>query len=368
MKRKLVSLAFALAAALSLLAATLVLADPDMPFYGEAHATGVDLDLRLNVTGITVDVEVEVGREEAEIQGAAGVVSTQGQGWGVLVTETSALIDASVAVVNTSAGASTAVPDVVEDTDFVLNLNSLLVDTGLISSTTRAESLATRQTVGKGIVDGLFVMGDPLGIDAFVVAETVSETVHVVSTAAGSAANEEALARLEGVSVNLFPTVGQQEILSADVVSATAATSCDSDPAVMNSAAVDYGFVNLEVLGVPVVVTDPGTQIVVDLFGVDVAIVTIGPEHDTTVTNGTADAHSQALRIDLIADVGLLQAGTVVNLASTQAYCQIPTPTDVNLSGFSGENSASLTPTAVTLGAILLPALYLALRRRAARV
>jgi hypothetical protein len=342
MRKRYVAVSLSLVVALLLLGVTAALADPTMPFSGSASAVAIETDLQLDVTAVTVEVGILVGSEYAGITGASGDVDTGGDGDGVIVSETSPLIDADIEVVHTEAAASTTSTDVDTDTDFVLSFDSLLVDTALISSTTRAESLATRQTLGQGTVDDLSIFGNPLGIDAFVEAETVTESAHVISTAAGTSVGEEAEARIEGAAVNLFTVTGVETIVSADVMTATATSMCDSATGNPNTADANYGFVNLMVNGVPVVIQDPGTQVTATIGTTDVAVVTIAPVYVTSIGPDSASAAATALRVEIIADVGAVEAGTVIDFAATETDCMTAAPTNVSLSSLSGAGRSSL--------------------------
>ncbi len=331
MKTRFLLIVSVLIIGLSLLAVTVALADPLDPFGGTAEAVAIDANLSISVVGATtVDVGAIVISETAKISGAGGVVSTNGAGKGIGISESSPLINADIDIVQTQAMRDTNSPGSTTDDDFVATLNTLLVDTDLITSTTRSDSLTTRQTIGEGSVDNLSVFSDPIGIESLLQANTITSLVNTASTASGTDVNETAAADLEGVSAALFPSTGLEQIVTADVISSNTATTCDSETD--NTAFADYNFVNLQIQGVSVNVDTPGAQVIVEINNVDVAVVTIAPVLSQNVTSTTASAEAVALRIEILEDIGSLTSGTIINLATSRSSCYTPEPTAVGLS------------------------------------
>jgi hypothetical protein len=340
MKSRLIAIAIAVSIAASLLLFTIVLADPADPFSASAEATAIDANLLVDILpspGSEADVGVLIGYENADITGTVSAIETGGNGLGVRVTENSPLIAAAVEVVTSSSYTDTTSPGTDSETDSLLTLDTLLVDTAAISSTSTSESLATRFTTGQGYGNDLEVFGDPLGLSAILNAATISETAHTESTAAGDSVMSSAEVRIEDFSSSLFPVLGQTVIVTADVITSNASVVCDDDAE--ETASAGYNFVNLEVQGVPVVVTTPGTQVTITIATVDVAVLTIGPVLEENTTNTSANASAVALRLELIADVGALDSGTVINLASSTASCNVTEPLAVKNQGLSAQHN-----------------------------
>ncbi len=362
MKSRLIAIAMAVSIAASLLIFTIALADPADPFSASAQATAVNGSLIADLNISSVTVGVLVGQQTAGITGTVSAVQTGGSGVGVSVTEASALIDANVQLIASESYTDTTDPGNDTDTDVLANIETVLLGTTAISSTSESESLATRFTTGRGFINEMRVNGGPGGA-GLISTGVISETAHTESTAAGFDVSANSAVSIEDLSASLGLAIAPTEIITAAAITSSADVLCD-DLVGNESAMADYNFVDLYVQGQEITVNTPGTEVTVTVGTTDVAVLTIGPEIIENVAPTSAQASVVALRLEFISDFGLIETGSVIDVGASEASCDVSQALAITNQGMEVQQQG--LPAAVvgfgfialTLGTIIL------LRRR----
>lgn len=363
MKTRLTAIAAAVSIAATLLVFTIALADPADPFSAAAEGTAVNANLTVGLTAppFDVDIGVLVGQENSRITGTVSAIETGGIGTGVLVTEDSPFIDAVVQLIATESYKDTTDPGNDTDTDFLASITSLLLNTAVISSSSESESLDPRFTTGEGIINDLEINGGELGA-AIIQAGTVSETAHTQSAAAGLDVTANSAVSIEDFSSSLGLALAPTEIITAAAITSSAEVFCD-DPIGNESATTDYNFVDLYVLGQEITVFTPGTKVTVTIATVDVALLAIGPEVVEETTATSAQATVVPLRLELLTDFGLLVTGSVIDIGTSTASCQVSEALAITNQGIEAQQK-SLPVAFIAFGLVALTGSTVAIWQR----
>lgn len=349
---------------------------PDVAFTGSADAAGVDVSLVLVPAVLAVDIDV--ARQHADLAGAANTpVSTSGRGDGIDVAVViGSLAGAAVDIVNASSNKTyDGNSSPVTDADSLVNVDTLLVDTGIIGTNTSSQVTGTlADSFGQNGVNGLSVYRNSLGTLNLVTANTITSTVQSQTNTVGP--NHDVVstssARIEGAAVSLGPLLGLTDpVVTADLIQANASATNDGTVTDMNAAA-SVSFVNLMVNGVNLSAAPPNTVVNLLVLGVPVARVTVRPIIGTTITQNLSTARTVALRIEVLAVAGLV--GTTIDLGVANAAAAVGNtfngnsgPLALALTGFA----ASVTPPgglalplSLGMAVAVLPTVIVVLRRR----
>lgn len=354
------TLHLSLALALLLLSVTPIFAMPGRPFQGTAEAKGVEVALDIGLA----QLDVAVGTQQGAILGNEGEpLETSASGNGVTVEVVSGILpDATINLVNAaSLRRSGDEEGSHNDHAWLATVNSLIVDTGVLSATTYA--YLTHPLVGNsgaGHTAGLTVYRDVLGTLPLVQAAAITQDT-TTSIPEGDELHSEARSQVEGLTISLGGSLNN--ILTLDSLIATVQSSSDGTKGGA-SAASEVEFVNLIIAGTDYSLAPPNTVVAIrNALGQPVAQVTIKPVLETTLTPTLSTADAVALRIDVLAIAGLVGTRIDLGQASSQSTAQfVMPPTTVEVASFEAPTQHP-HPLALALGTSGLLLLLLVTRR-----
>lgn len=348
-----------IALSLILLSVTPAFAIPGRPFQGTAEAKGLEVVLDLGLARL----DVGVGTQQSSVLGPdSAPLETSASGNGVTVALVSGILpDATINLVNAASLRRSGDDEETHDDSAILAaVNSLIVDTGVLSATTHAYLTPSLMgSHGTGSTTGLTVYRDVLGTLPLVQATALTESTSTTLPEDGLIS--ESQSQLEGLALSLGGSLNN--VLTLDSLLTSVQTSSDGTEKGA-SATAEVEFVNLMIAGTDYSLAPPNTVVAIrNVLGQTVAQVTIKPLLQTSATPNLSSAEAVALRIEILAILGL--TGTRIDLgqASTQSTAQVSTPpTVVEVASFDAPPNYSL-PLTLALGASGLLVLVIVIHR-----
>lgn len=306
-----------------------VLARPSEPFSSLAVSTAIQTTLNL----VTANVRVTLGRQEARINAPnVATATTSGQGMAVQTKLTTGLlVGADVALVRSASSAQSTAPGAPStDAASLLTADTLLVDSGVLTTTTTsAITTVAYETAGSGAQSSVTLYGNMLGTTPLLTAGSLTQQT-TTQTSANRAVQSFAATELATVAIKL-PGI-DTPIVTLDSLNAWAKT-INTGAAADAFAASDVEFTNLRIAGKDYSNAVAGTVVMVRQGLIDVARITILPIHANTAGATLSTAEAIALRVDVINVPGL--AGTRIELGAVQASSGIVQPTAITLTSFT---------------------------------
>ncbi len=302
------------------------------PYAFSAGATARSLDVGLNLTA--ADVSLEVGTLDA-VQGFDEVnpPATAGTGEGINLVVHVGDPGLGVDVVNVASLHTLGDgPDAHTDSDSVVNIDSDLVDVGVLSMNTRSLTTNTgANTTMDWSLAGLTVHGNIPGTVNLLTTDAITGTAETNTDGDGmmvSVGHTE----IEGLVLEVPLGLLTLELVSADVISTTARAAGDGTAGGADAHA-NTEFVNLRIQGELIETPAPGTVIDLEALGVTIGTVTIRPIEQTSVTATMSSAQAVALQVRVLEVLGLV--GIEMDVGTTTAHASVEpgVPTAVTVTG-----------------------------------